>query len=43
MDQKRFLTIPAQVRGSIFVIFNFLENDDFFLEYYVESSDFLIA
>ena len=25
-------TIAAQVHGSSFVIFNFLENDDFFLE-----------
>ena len=33
MDQKKGFdkTIAAQVHGSNFVIFNFLENDDFFL------------
>ena len=33
MIKKNFdKTIPAQVHGSNFVIFNFPENDDFFLE-----------
>ena len=32
-------SIAAQVHGSNFVIFNFLEDDDFF-ENAVESSDF---
>ena len=40
MDQKSFdKTIAAQVHGSNFVIFNFLENGDFFCNS-VESSDF---
>ena len=43
LDQKCFdKTIAAQVHGSNFVIFNFLESDDFFWNS-VESLDFLIA
>ena len=41
LDQKSFFykTITAQVHGSHFVIFNFLENGDFFLNS-IESSEF---
>ena len=41
-DQKKVFdkTIAAKVHGSSFVIFNFIENDDFFWNY-VESSEFV--